>query len=125
MKEFGGTSVDEEVELEAQAEEDVGGVLVGGDAGITQGAKEDGVELVAKHGDGALREGDFFVEVFVGAPVEFDEFDWTIALGGGGANDLDGFGSDFHTDAVARDDGDASFGTAGAQGNVGHERSLP
>jgi len=55
VEKFGWTGVDEEIELEAQAEEDVGGVLVGGDAGIAEGAEEDGVEFVAKHFDGTGR----------------------------------------------------------------------
>ena len=121
VEEFGGAGVDVEVELEAQAEEDVGGVLVGGDAGIAERAEEDGVELVAQHFDGAFGEGDVFAEEFVGAPVEFDELDGAVALGGGGLDDFDGYGGDFLADAVAGDDGDAGFGTAVAKGDVGHE----
>jgi hypothetical protein len=55
VEEFGGASVDEEIELEAQAQEDVGSVLVGRDAGIAHGAEKDSVELIAKHRDGTLR----------------------------------------------------------------------
>ena len=42
-KKFGGAGVDVEIKLEAQAEEDVGGVLVGRDARVAEGA-EDGVD---------------------------------------------------------------------------------
>ena len=121
MEKFGGTGVDVEVEFEAQTEEDVGGVLVGGDARIAESAKEDGVEFVAKHFDSAFGERDFFAEIFVGAPIEVDEFDGAIAFGGGGFDELDGDGSDFFADAVAGDDGDAGFGTAGTERGVGHE----
>ena len=44
-----------------------------------------------------------------------------IALGGGGADDVDGYGGDFLADAVAGNDGDARVGTAVAEGDVGHE----
>jgi len=120
MEEFGGAGVDVEVELETQAEEDVCSVLVGRDAGIAEGAKEDGVELVAKEFDRAFGEGDVFAEVFVGAPVELDEFEGAVAPGGGGADDLDGYGGHFPADAVARNNGDAGFGTAVAKRDVGH-----
>ena len=120
MKEFGGAGVDEEVELEAQAEEDVGGVLVGGDAGIAERAEEDGVEFVSEHFDGAGRKGDVFAEKFIGAPVEVDELKWAFVFGGGGLNGFDGDGRDFLADAVARDDSNAGVGTAVAEGDVGH-----
>jgi len=119
VEEFGGAGVDEEVELEAETEEDVGGVLVGGDAGIAEGAEEDGVEFVAKHFDGAGRKGDVFAEEFVGAPVEVDELEGTIVFGGGGLDGFDGDRSDFLADAVAGDDGDAGVWTAVAEGDVG------
>ena len=120
MEEFGGAGVDEEIEFEAEAEEDVGGVLIGGDTGIAEGAEEDGVEIVAKHFDGAGRKSDIFAEEFVGAPVEVDELDGAIVLGRGGLNGFDGDGRDFFADAVAGDYGDAGVGTAVAEGDVGH-----
>jgi len=122
MKEFGGASVDVEVEFEAEAEENVGGVLIGRDAGIAEGAEEDGVEFVAQEFDGAFGKRDFFAEIFVGAPIEFDELERAIAFGYGGFDDLDGDGSDFLADAVAGDDGDAGFGSAVAEWqDIGHE----
>jgi len=120
VEEFCGPGVDEEIELEAQAEEDVGSVLVGGDTGIAEGAEEDGVEFVAKHFDRARRESDVFAEEFVGAPVEVDEFKGAIVFGRSGLDGFDGDGSDFLADAVAGDDGDAGAGTAVAEGDVGH-----
>ncbi len=120
VEEFGRAGVDEEVELEAEAEEDVRGVLVGGHAGIAEGAEEDGVEFIAQHFDGAGRERDVFAEEFVGAPIEFHELDGAVALGGGGFDALDGDGRDFLADAVAGDDGDARVGSAVAMWDVGH-----
>jgi hypothetical protein len=123
VEELGGAGVNVEVELEAEAEEDVGGVLVGGDAWVAEGSKEDGVEFIAKHFHRARGEGDFLAKIFVGAPVEVDEFDGAIAFGGGGLDDLNGDGSDFLADAVAGDDRDARFWTTIAERNVGHEDS--
>ncbi len=125
VEQFGGAGVDVEVELEAQAEEDVGGMLIGGDAGIAKRAEEDGVELVAQHFDGAFGERDVLTEVFVGAPIELNEFERAVALGGGGADDLDGYRGHFPADAVAGDDGDAGFGAAVAEGDVGHGLGSP
>jgi len=121
-EEFGGAGVDVEIELEAQAEEDVGGVPVGRDARIANGAEEDGVEFVAKEFESAFGERDVFAKIFVGAPIEVDELDGAVAAGGGGAEDVDGDGSDLLTDAVAGNDGDAGFGAALAERDVGHER---
>ena len=99
-------------------------MLVGGNAGIAEGAEEDGVEFVAKHFDGAGRKGDVFAEEFVGAPVEVDELEWAIVFGRGGLDGFDGDGSNFFADAVAGDYGDACAGTAAAEGKIGHDSWL-
>jgi len=99
-------------------------VLVGGDAGIAEGAEKDGVEFVAKHFDCAGRKSDIFAEEFVGAPVEVDELDGAIMFGGGGLDGFDGDRRDFFANAVAGDDGDARVGTAVAEGDVGHDSWL-
>jgi len=96
-------------------------VLVGGDAGIAEGAEEDGVEFVAQYFDGTGGKGDIFVEEFVGAPVKVNEFERATVLRGGSLDGFDGDGSDFLADAVAGDDGDARVGTTVAEGDVGHE----
>jgi len=120
VEEFGGAGVDEEIELEAETEEDVGSVLVGGDAGITEGAEEYSVEIIPEHFDRAGGKGDVFAEEFVGAPVEMDEFEGAIVSRGGGLDSFDSYGSDFLADAIAGDYGDARVGTAVANGDVGH-----
>lgn len=120
MEKFGGAGVHEEVKFEAKTEQDVGGVLVGGDARITECAEQDGVKFIAEHFDGTLWERNVFAEKFVGAPVEFDEIDVAAMLGGGGFDGGNGSRSNFLADAVAGDDGDTSAGTAMAQSSVGH-----
>jgi hypothetical protein len=57
---------------------------------------------------------------FVGAPIELDELDGAVALGGDGFDALDSDGRDFCADAVAGDDGDARVGSAVAVWDVGH-----
>ena len=121
VEKFGGTGVNEEVELEAQAQEDVGGVLIGGDTRVAESAEEDGVKFIAKHFDGAFRESDVFAEELVGAPVELDEFDVAATLGDRGFDDGDGDGSDFFADAITGNDGDAGVGAARPKRGVGHE----
>jgi hypothetical protein len=124
MEEFGGAGVDEEVEVETQAEEDVGGVLVGGHARVTHGSEEDGVEFVAKHGDRALRESDVVLEIPVGTPIELDKLDGAVAFAGGHPDDFEGLGSYLLADTVTGNDGDAGFGTTAAKGCNGHELGL-
>jgi len=50
-------------------------VDVGLDAGITEGAGEDGVAFAAEHGKAVRRNGYAVAEIAVGAPVEFTRFD--------------------------------------------------
>ena len=121
VEEFGGAGVYVEVQLEAQAEEDVGGVLVGGHAGIAKSAKEDGVKLIAEHLQSAVGEGDLLAQVFIGAPVEFHKFQRTTSLAASSLDHLHTFGSDFLADAVAGNDRDAGLGAAVAERNIGHE----
>jgi len=121
VEELRRTGIDEEVEFEAQAEEDVGGVLIGGHARIAQRTEKDGVEFALEHFDRALGKRDFFAEVFIGGPVEFDEFDEAMVLCDGGFDGGDADGSDFLADTVAGDDGDAGVGTAGTERDGWHE----
>lgn len=124
MKKLGGTGVDEEIELETQAEENVSGVLVAGNARIAESTKENGVEFVAEHFDGAIGEGDVFAKIFVGTPIEFDKFDWPVMMGDGGFDDVDCNRGDFLADAVTRNNGNARGGTAGSKRDVWHGGEL-
>src|SRR5271167_1900384 len=123
MEELDRAGVYVEIELEAQAEEDVRGVLVGGHAGIAERAKEYGVEFVAEHLHRALRESDFLAEILIRAPVELHKFQRAVAFAGGGAYHLDGFGGDLLADAVAGNNRDAGLGTAISEWDVGHVRA--
>jgi hypothetical protein len=120
MEELRRPGVDVKVELEAQTKKDVRGVLVGRDAGIAESAKEDGVELVAKHLNGAFRQGDFFEEIFVSSPVELDEFERSAAFGDGGLDHLDSDWGNFPADAVTGDDSNTRMRTAFAKRYIGH-----
>lgn len=124
VEKLGGAGVHEKIEFEAQAEEDISGMLIGGDARIAESAEEDGVEFVLEHFDGTFRERDFFAEIFVGGPVEFDEFDAAVMFRGGGLDGSNADGSDFFADAVAGNDGDAGVGTAGAERGGGHGKKV-
>ena len=83
VEQFHRPGVDVEIELEAQAQQNVGGVLIDGHARVAQRAEEDGVEFIAKHFDGAGGQRDAFPEVLVGAPVELDELDVAAGSGSG------------------------------------------
>ena len=112
MEQFNRASVDVQVELEAQAEKNVGGVLIRGHARVAEGAKEDGVEFLPEHLDGAGRERHAVAKIFVGAPIEFDKLDGPLERG---AEHFDSFGDDFFADAVAGNDGNARGRAATAQ----------
>src|SRR5258708_1743146 len=55
VEKFHRTGVYEEVQLEAQAQKNVGSVLIGRNARIAKRAKQDGVEFVGQHFDRASR----------------------------------------------------------------------
>src|SRR6266478_927809 len=56
VEQFNRSSVDVKIKLEAQAQKDIGGMLIGGDARVAQRAKENGVKLVAQHLNRTLRQ---------------------------------------------------------------------
>ena len=116
VEEFGGAGVDVEVELEAQAEEDVRGVLVGGDAGIAEGAEEDGVELVAEHFDAPSGRVMFSRRNLSAPQSNSTNSMGRLRLAVAALMRCHGLGRDFLADAVAGDDGDARFGSAVASG---------
>ena len=65
-----GAEVDVEVEPEAQAQQDLAGVGVVLDAGVADGAEEDGVVVAAEGVERPLGQGHAGVEVALGAVVE-------------------------------------------------------
>src|SRR5205809_1066486 len=48
VKQLHGPRVDVEVQLESQAKQNIGSVLIGGDARVAQGPKKNGVKFVAQ-----------------------------------------------------------------------------
>src|SRR5579883_1407560 len=115
VQEFDGPGVDEEVELEAEAKEDVSGMLIRGDTGITEGAEQDGVELAAQHFDRARRKTDAIAQVAIGAPVKFDKLDGAFCRRDDTADDVHGNGGHFPADAIAGNHGNAGRRAASAE----------
>jgi hypothetical protein len=74
MEQFDGPGVNVEIQFEAQPQQDIRGVLIRGNAGITKGAKKNSVEFIAQHFDGTDWEAYALAQKLVRAPVEFDEF---------------------------------------------------
>ena len=104
-----------EIHFEAHAEQNFFGMDVGLDAGIAEGADQDGVEVAGEHGESVGRDGGLVAQVAVGAPVEVGQFDG----GAGGLDDLDRLRNHFLADAVAGDDGDALFWLAFFESTAG------
>ena len=119
VKQFDGSGVDVEVELKAQAQQNVGRMLIGRHARVAQRAEEDGVKLIAQHLDRTRRQRYAFAKVFVRAPVELDKFNGPSGWSGGRPEHLHGLRSNFRPDAVAGNYRDAGCRTAISQGNAG------
>ena len=111
LEKHAGALVYVQIELEPQAQENVGAVLVSGDARIAQRAKQNGVKIAPKHFGRIGREGCAVPQVTVRAPIEFGERDFPATGSRGGLQYLDGFRNHFLADAVAGDDGNAFCGT--------------
>ena len=101
-----GTNVGVEIHFEAHAEQDFPGMNVGFDAGVAEGAGEDGVEIAGEHGEAIGRDGGAVAQITIGAPVEFADLD----IGPGGANHFESLRNYFLADSVSGNDGDAFFG---------------
>ena len=76
IQQFHGPGVDVEIELEAQAEQNVGGVFVAGHTRIAHRAEQDGVKFVAQHLLAAFGQRCSIAQIAVGAPVNFGEFEF-------------------------------------------------
>ena len=123
VEQLDGPGIDVEVQLEAQAQQNVGGMLVRGNARIAKRTKENGVKFIAQHFDSAGRQRDAFAQILVGAPIKFDEFERPIGGGCDGLQDFDGLWGHFGADAVPGNDRDARFRTATSHGNA--RQALP
>src|SRR3990172_6476848 len=107
MKELDGPMIRVQVEDEARAEEDVPRVRHIGDAGVSEGADVDGVEVPLEHLVGSLGEGYSGFEVALGAEVELLDRE----TGAGHVSERGQYRESFpgyvDSDSVSGDDGDA------------------
>src|SRR5439155_21213924 len=99
--------VDVEIELEAQPEQDVAGVLVAGDAWVADGAEEDGVDIVPQFPKRRIRERLSRLQVVVGAVGEPLPRERDAVLPGGALDDRVRGLDHLRADAVAGDHGHA------------------
>src|SRR5699024_7880247 len=79
--------------------------LAGGDAGIADGAQQDGVVL-ADRGQILIGEGVAGGVPAAGAEVELGALDRQVGAGQGGVEDFQAFCGDFRADSVSADDGE-------------------
>ena len=98
--------VDVEVELEAGAEQDVGGVLHVGDARVAERPHEDRVVVPREVVEGARGERLPGLQIVVRAPGEEDRLERDPASPADALQDLDGLGGDVHADSVPGNHGD-------------------
>ena len=98
--------VDVEVEPEADAQQDVRGVLHVRHPRVAEGADEDRREVVAQVFERAVGQRLAGLEVVIGTPRKVDGLDRQLEGLGGGLEHLHGLGGDVDTDAVTGDHGD-------------------
>src|SRR6267142_4698785 len=94
-------------------------MLIRRNAGIPERAKENSVEFIAQHFDGADWETYALAQKLVRAPVEFDEFHGPLSWRGNRPQHLHRLRRDFSADAVTRNHGDTSRGAAISQRDAG------
>jgi len=116
-------SVHVEVELGAEAQQNVRGVAIRRHPRIAHGAEKNGVEIASEHLHSVGRKRGAFAQEALRAPVEFHEISLTIALGDGGSQYLYRFWYDFPTDAVAGNNRNA-FGVSFCGSGGVHEISV-
>src|SRR5216683_7119958 len=119
VEEFHWASVDVEIELEAQPQQNIGGMLIRWNAGIAQCPEENGVKLVAQHLDGARRQRNAFAQILVRAPIKLGKFQGPPGGRGHGFQHLDRLRSNLRPDAVAGYHRDSGRGSAVSQRNAG------
>src|SRR5260370_37809097 len=65
VQQFDGSGIDVEVQLEAKAQQDIGGMLIRRHARIAKRAEKDGIEFVAEHFDGGRGQRNDLAQVLV------------------------------------------------------------
>src|SRR5579884_263558 len=116
-KELHGPRVDVQVQLEAQSQENIRGVLITGNTRIAKRPKKDGVEFATEHFHRAIRKSHPFAEKFVCSPVEIDKFNGSTRGRDRGSNHFHGFRGNFLADAVTGKHGNPRGGAAVTQRN--------
>src|SRR5881409_1268321 len=99
--------IDVQVELEAQAEQNVAGMLVPGDSRVADRPEEDRVYVVAQVAERRLGERLARREVMIGAVGEALQVEPETVLGGGFLDRPERRRDDLRADPVSRDHGDA------------------
>src|SRR2546429_221209 len=99
--------IDVQVELEAQAEQNIPGMLVPGDSRVADRPEEDRVYVVAQVAERRLRERLARREVVIGAVGKALEVESEAVLRGGLLDRPERRRDDLGADAVSRDHGDA------------------
>ena len=80
VQQFHRPGVHVEIELEAQAQQNVGGVLVGGHTRIAERAKQDGVEFIAQHFDRAVGQANAFAQEICRRPNQTPRTRWSACV---------------------------------------------
>src|SRR3954470_23031581 len=103
IEQLDGPVVDEQIQLEAGAEQDIARMPVVGHARIAEGADEDGVEL-AQHGVAVWRNRDAGLQKMLGAPRQHLEIELPSEHSADGLQGFHGFGGRLDAAAVPGND---------------------
>ena len=101
VKKPDGANVRVQVQTESDAEQNIGGVAHIGNTGIAHRAHKNRIELVAKHFKSAFGQRHSIAQVFLGAPIEFDELQFLAEHLVHSPQHLQGLASDVDTDPIA------------------------
>jgi folate-binding protein YgfZ len=109
------TEVCIQVHLESHAEENLFGVNIRRNPGISERTHHDGIKVAGQHGKTIVRDGGAIFEIAVGTPIEMREGNRSA----GRFNDSDRLGNHFLANAIAGQDGDSLlFFAHGTEGNT-------
>ena len=122
VEQLHGPRVHVEIELGAQAEQNIGGVAIRRHARIAHSAEKNGVEIAPEHFHGAGGKRGAVAQEALGAPIELHEFGLAVGFSNGSAKNPYGLRYDFHAGAVARNERNAFGGSVCSSGGV-HEIS--
>src|SRR5690606_8657585 len=110
VEEADGPQVHVQVEVEAQAEQDLARVAVVRDARIAERAEEDRVVVGPEIVHLLRRDGGAGAQVTLGAEIPLHELERELGLGGEQAKQFDGQAGDLRADAVPGNHSDACHG---------------